>query len=318
MSLPEIYFDVLACTTCGQRLAAVNDTALACTGCPATYPVVDGIPVLLAESNDVVSATIQRFYDAGWERDDADELVAKAIHEDMTSVGQRYIQGNEQRFTSVFSSGGRFFFDAAAGAQPRTEFGEAFDYHVCVDFSLTGLRECRRILGDRAVVICGSLLQLPVRSSICGGVIASHCLYHIDKDTQAKAIAELGRVQSDEGKTLIFYANPQAMERRMARGAKRIVGKGGPNEDLPSQTEDFYYYAHPIDSMRSMIRSGYGAARVSVEPLRLFSTKVTGPAFRSARLAPVALEAIRILERALARKAERSRYVSYVVEKGDH
>jgi uncharacterized protein YbaR (Trm112 family) len=39
--------DRLACPVCHQKLRA-GDNAVICTGCSRRYPVVDGIPVLLA------------------------------------------------------------------------------------------------------------------------------------------------------------------------------------------------------------------------------------------------------------------------------
>jgi hypothetical protein len=45
-AFPEL--ERLVCPVCHQKLRA-GDNAVVCTGCSRRYPVVDGIPVLLAD-----------------------------------------------------------------------------------------------------------------------------------------------------------------------------------------------------------------------------------------------------------------------------
>jgi uncharacterized protein YbaR (Trm112 family) len=49
-SLPNLdpILDLLACPACSSTLMVTPD-GLACTGCGVVYPVVDGIPILLAD-----------------------------------------------------------------------------------------------------------------------------------------------------------------------------------------------------------------------------------------------------------------------------
>ena len=42
--------ELLACPRCGQLLEAPAEERLVCVGCGATYPVRDGVAVLLAEA----------------------------------------------------------------------------------------------------------------------------------------------------------------------------------------------------------------------------------------------------------------------------
>ncbi len=49
MPLPyESVLDLLACPVCHQRLSPAAD-AVSCTSCGREYPIVDGIPILLAD-----------------------------------------------------------------------------------------------------------------------------------------------------------------------------------------------------------------------------------------------------------------------------
>lgn len=120
------------------------------------------------------------------------------------------------------------FLDAASGAQPRIEFGKNFYRHICLDFSLDGLLESRKLLGERAICICGSLLNMPIKNSVCDGIIASHVIYHIDKDLQAVAVRQLAQVLKPGGKMLILYANPHSPERLIYKGIKKILRKKTP------------------------------------------------------------------------------------------
>ena len=174
---------------------------------------------------------------------------AKRIHEDTTLLGQRYITDAERRFDDVFNGqdSPNFFLDAACGAQPRTEYGKNFRYHVCVDFSLDGLSESRRILGERAVCVCGSLLQLPLKDGTFDGVLASHCIYHIDKDLQAKALTELLRVLAPGGVLLVLYANPDSSN-WVSKTIKvvRSLRKRGQKKPAASSPVAIYTHLHPI------------------------------------------------------------------------
>jgi uncharacterized protein YbaR (Trm112 family) len=49
------WIDRLACPACLGALR-VEDTQIACTSCGRIYPVVDGIPILIAQNNDAAAA----------------------------------------------------------------------------------------------------------------------------------------------------------------------------------------------------------------------------------------------------------------------
>ena len=44
--------ELLACPRCGQPLERPAEERLVCVGCGATYPVRDGVAILLVESTD--------------------------------------------------------------------------------------------------------------------------------------------------------------------------------------------------------------------------------------------------------------------------
>ena len=314
-SLPQRYFEVICCPRCHGDLShpAGAMDKLECADCKANYPVVDGVPVLLVDADDQASSAIRQFYDNAWKRDEQHELRARVLHNDLSDLGERYAAVNEQAFERNFEGGGRYFLDAACGALPRVSFGKHFAHHVGLDFSLDGLIECRRVLGERAITVCGSLLKMPLKTSSCDGVLAAHCVYHIERERQHQAVSEMSRVLA-AGRVLIFYANPDALERRVTRGLKRLMGRGG-GPDAPQVTDNFYYYAHPIDDMLGFLHDEFPDSTVTVLPLRLVSTTVSVRAFRVKVLGPAFFYALRTVEKLAPRSARPARLVTYVVDR---
>ena len=314
--IPQHYFSVICCPACRGELS--NGESLTCSNCRATYPVADGIPVLLAGSEDEVSRHVADFYSKAWKRDDEGALIAKKVHEDTTEYGQRYSGEFEKRVLPTLQRDDNpsFFLDAACGAQPRVEFGRSYQYHACVDFSLGGLRESRRLLGDRAVCVNGSLLQLPFKDHAFDGIIASHCLYHIDKDLQGKAAAELVRVLG-RGTLLILYANP---ERRLplaghmiryASGALMMGGKLFARPDAaPGGFGPLYTYLHPPARVFEML-SADPKVRTALRSLGLFTRHELEPLFRS-RFGARAYRIVEGLERRFAERPDKAYFVAYV------
>lgn len=312
--VPKYYFQVICCPKCKSDLEANprNEEELICSNCSSTYPVIDGIPVLLDKIEDEVSQVIKKFYDSAWKRNKNGMLIAKVEHEDLASLGQKYTRLNEDRFVPFFRKGKEsqdFFLDAASGAQPRVRFGKNYVYHICLDFSLDGLIECRKLLGKRAICICGSLLNIPIKDSVCNGIIASHCLYHIDKDLQQNAISELSRVLHHQGKILIFYRNPNSLEQQIVSRLKKMIGK---KEHV--DTTVFYYYAHPLSSMLEILSSKFPDSKVAVKPLRMFTKTISEPAFRNKILGHLLFSMFIFIEKLFKEKAHLTSYVVYVVE----
>lgn len=321
--IPPDVLEILACPACRGSLQTAGEGphGLSCARCERDYPIVEGIPVLLPWTMDEVSTLVKGFYDTQWQRDTSGTLKAKVQHEDLSTLGQRYIHANESRFKGAAGQGaepGRFFLDAACGAQPRTDFGSAYGDHVCVDLSLDGLIVARSVLGDRAVPICGSLLQLPLRDGSVDGMIASHCIYHIDRHYQPQALAELARVLKRDGSGVIFYTNPKSPEEYLAACLKRLIrpfrrrgGEAGDSSGGPR----LYYYAHPIGTIQRVLDEHFGAGRVTARLLRLLDRRISRCLFAIPLLGIAACLTLLRLERACSRFPRLGSYVAYVVER---
>ncbi|HKI02050.1 MAG TPA: methyltransferase domain-containing protein [Thermoanaerobaculia bacterium] len=327
--LPSHYFEIICCPRCRSDLAQAGENQLRCAGCAAEYPIVEGIPVLLAGGEDEVSRSVSAFYSGAWKRIYQAQPADKGVHDDASKYGARYVRRTEDRFLPVFRGKGgrrRFFLDAACGAFPRGAFGEGYEYHVCLDFTLEALVAGRRMLGERGVCVCGSLLRMPLRDGVFDGILASHCVYHIDQGLQGVALRELMRALAPGGRLAVFYANPENVSSKLLKQrrlwplrALLALSRRYAPPPAPLVTEEgpvIYCYLHPIETMMRELTAVYPDARVEVRTLCLFQFADRAPLFQSKVLAALSYGICMGLERLYARRPDMAYYLTYVAERG--
>jgi SAM-dependent methyltransferase len=218
------------------------------------FQVVDGIPILLAEGSDSVSKEIAAFYEENWK-----EGKAKKLHEDVSDLGQRYIQDNEKRAVEVRE--GTYFLDVGCGAQPRVEFGAKHQFHICMDMTLAGIVEARKRLGDRGIYVVGSILNSPIRQGVIDNALAAHCIYHIQAERQNEAVRNIVDTLKPGGKLTVLYSNPNSLE-------KKLVGV------IPHKKKgEIYFQPIPLKKLTAGLNA-------SIRGLRLFSQTISRPLFK--------------------------------------
>lgn len=322
--IPDHYFSVICCPKCKADVIQKSPNTLTCTTCNSEYDIIEGIPVLLDEVKDNTTILVKKFYDQMWKRDEHGRLRAVVAHVDLSDLGQRYMWANEDRFLHIFSKyNGKFFLDAASGACPREDFGSNFAYHVCLDLSLDGLFECRKLLGPRAICVLGSLLEMPIKTSTCDGIIASHCIYHIDKNLQGAALSELSRVLSNDGTLLILYARQNEFQRFVSWQLEKFKRRLSTPDSKKASSDDssnglkLYYYTYPVDSMLNMISDKFPEDNIFVRPLRLFNKGITEFLFGIKVLGRCIFIALTFSERTLLSRwgVQFCSYVCYIVKR---
>ena len=299
--------DFICCPSCKGELASDSREHLKCDACDKTYPIVEGIPVLLCELDDVGSV-VKKFYEEQWQEDDRGGTLACVTHNvDFTDLGQRYVEENESRFTSLFG-GGKYFLDAGCGAYPRPEFSSGYTHHLCVDLSVKGMLEARRKLGDRGLYVIGSILDLPIKPEVVDGVLASHCIYHIEKDLQSVAIKEMHRVLRAGAAMAIFYSNPSSPEKRLIS----VVGSIAKIFKKRSSDDSFYFHPLPPQQFRKLLSDYFDQSKVDMKTLRFLGRGSSRLLFRLPGLGAIGLRTLTALERSiLADIGELSSYVVY-------
>ncbi len=258
--LPVHYFSVIRCPKCSGQLDQSAEIELQCRKCDIIYPVVDNIPILLAQDEmDAVAQEIKVWYEKNWQGQIGDTK-AKKHHEDLSNLGQCYIQAGEQRYIEEMSArSGNYFLDVGCGAQPRLDASKRHQYHVCLDLSLSGLQQCREILGARGIFVVGSATNPPFAEEFAATVLASHCIYHINVDLQPVALRQLYLRVAKGGIFNIFYFNPSSFEMVAtwpARTMMRALKRHSRNEAT------IYFHPLPVSRMAEVISKDMGGRRV--------------------------------------------------------
>ena len=167
-----------------------------------------GIPT----GNDVMRAPenakriVREFYEHyGWERGGSGRYRDAELFVDGRRVAKSYGARARSREAAAFRRGGRYFLDAASGANPATDFAARFRRHVCVDFSGRALAEARRTLGTRGLYVLADVSALPFKDEAFDGLLSAHTLYHVHAEEQAAAVSEFLRVLCRRAPGAILY-----------------------------------------------------------------------------------------------------------------
>lgn len=162
-----------------------------------------------SESEPNAAGILKNFYDTfGWQIDEASGLLNNHTYfQDMDDAAIKYRYDHELRYRSFYGDGGKFFLDAGCGGEPRPVLSEGFDVHLCLDISIVGLRAAKDQLGESGAYILADLSRLPFKDRTFDGVLASHCLYHVEKDKQREVVRELYRVTETNKFILVFYSS---------------------------------------------------------------------------------------------------------------
>jgi ubiquinone/menaquinone biosynthesis C-methylase UbiE/uncharacterized protein YbaR (Trm112 family) len=211
------------------------------------YPIVGGIVDFLEQDSlrlsrdrpaqsaeiDAQTASIQQsvkqWYDEfGWQRDES------GIYNDTVLFSQRSMTAHGAyelaSHVSLFDrlSGGDFVLDAASGPIAHPEnlaYSWFYKYRVCVDISLTALREAQAKLEGKGFCCMANICQLPFREGVFDGIVSAYTIQHVAESQQAQAVAELYRVLKPRSHLCIIDSLQESPAHRTMVLAARAIRK---------------------------------------------------------------------------------------------
>jgi hypothetical protein len=92
---------------------------------------------------------------------------------------------------------GDFLLDAGSGPVQWPEYltySEEYRYRLCVDISITALREAQTKLGERGLYVVADIANLPLKADVFDGEVSMHAIHHLPLDEHKRAYLELQRV----------------------------------------------------------------------------------------------------------------------------
>jgi ubiquinone/menaquinone biosynthesis C-methylase UbiE len=185
---------------------------------------------------------VRDFYNQkGWSASASGDSKDAELWEDLRPCAEAYVRACRLKLLRYLPESGDRILDAASGPIQYAEYltySEGFQKRVCVDISQSALAQAKNRIGERGEFVEASLLNLPFEPSSFDAALSLHTIYHIQKETQEKAVRELIRVTKAGAPIVIVYANPKKLLSRIK------------NLFVPTPEENagpIYYFAHPLE-----------------------------------------------------------------------
>jgi SAM-dependent methyltransferase len=174
---------------------------------------------------DNTKQQVREFYDQiGWAHS-SDGLYQNARYEDLRPVSREYIHKCHLRVTCHIAARGHFLLDAGSGPVQWPDYmtySAGYQYRVCVDISITALKEAHARLQGRGLYVVADIANLPFKSDVFDGAVSMHAIHHLPLSEHKRAYMELDRVLTPGREAVIIngWDNPLLM--RMAEPLIRI------------------------------------------------------------------------------------------------
>src|ERR1700690_393862 len=159
---------------------------------------------------------VREFYDQiGWSQV-GEGLYQNARYEDLRPVARDYIHGCRLRVNRYIASRGDFLLDAGSGPVQWPEYltySEGYRFRVCLDISITALREARTRLAAKGLYVVADIANLPFKSDAFDGIVSMHTIHHLPLSDHRGAYLGLHRVLKPERSAAIVngWDHPRLM-----------------------------------------------------------------------------------------------------------
>jgi uncharacterized protein YbaR (Trm112 family)/2-polyprenyl-3-methyl-5-hydroxy-6-metoxy-1,4-benzoquinol methylase len=220
--------ETLCCPRCYGPLSSTDGEGISCSSCGATYPVHEGIPLLLL-SGPGGQEPERRF---------RDEFAARCLDLDRDRLLEIVAQ---HHCVPVMLDRARAFRARVPAGAWILDLGVGWGWHwmgavagasvLGIDMSLGNLRVARRLLESDDVpvaLVCADAAALPIRPGTVSGVWSVQTLQHLPDAAFSRAKQELDRVLSKEGLMEVHNLNAPWSHRLLYRVVGRRLHRSGP------------------------------------------------------------------------------------------
>jgi SAM-dependent methyltransferase/uncharacterized protein YbaR (Trm112 family) len=197
-----------------------------------SFPLDDAPPASFSKdepAENEAKSSVRRWYDEyGWQKNEQGMYHDSAAFSQNAPIGNGLYELLSHLRVIERLSGGEWLMDAASGAIAHPEYltySWFYKRRVCIDFSVTALREAASKL--RATDYCcqADICQLPFRDDAFQGGISGYTIQHFPETQQAVGVRELYRVL-DRGAHICFFTDARYSRAHDAiRLALRFIAK---------------------------------------------------------------------------------------------
>jgi len=191
---------------------------------------------------DEATSSVRRWYDEfGWQKNEQGLYHDSAVFSQNAPVGNGLYELLSHLRVLDRLSGGEWLIDAASGAIAHPEYltySWFYKRRVCVDFSITALREAATKLRYTDFCCQADICRLPFRDDAFQGGISGYTIQHLPEAHQATGVRELYRVLSAGSRLCLFTDVTIGRAHRIARLALRMCAATMLKSLPPSDDED--------------------------------------------------------------------------------
>lgn len=260
------------------------------------------------QPSDETKSSVRRWYDEfGWQKNAQGIYYDSAVFSQNAPIGNGLYELLSHLRVIERLAGGEWLIDAASGAIAHPEYltySWFYKRRVCIDFSLTALREAATKLRPTDYCCQADICNLPFRDDVFQGGISGYTIQHFPESQQAVGIRELYRVL-DRGSHLCLFTDVLCGRAHgVVRSGLRLYAKMlmflgrarfghvPPGADSPDLAAPHKLYFHARDTTWWRELGSSLTPRVKVEALRLLTRNEFRSLFGDSNHAARMLEAL--------------------------
>lgn len=196
--MDDFFKEIVVCPNCKNSMNFQTD-AVTCLHCKASYPIVDGVPILLDKhTNKDLLLSLEKWNEEYKRVSESDIIEEKRRYDEVDLVEtsrdiNKFILPEHKVFLELGSGPAFLSLDMAKKGYTV----------VCVDLSIEALKIAKRVFekeGVKGYFICCNILEMPLKSESIDFLNGSGVIEHFEDTDQS--VRELFRILKPNGGAL--------------------------------------------------------------------------------------------------------------------